>query len=75
MSWPSQSPDMNPIENIWSILKRKVELRNPKNKTNLKEIIIEEWNSIPTETCKKIVDGMHERAYDPWSVKGNHMKC
>lgn len=74
MSWPSQSPDMNPIENIWSILKRKVELRTPKNMANLKEIIVQEWNSIPQEICKKIVDSMHKRAYDLWFVKGKHTK-
>ena len=31
MKWPSQSPDMNPIENAWKIIREKAENRNPKN--------------------------------------------
>jgi len=35
MDWPSNSPDLNPIENLWAIVKRNVELRRPKNLSEL----------------------------------------
>ena len=35
MDWPSNSPDLNPIENLWAIVKRNVELRRPSNLSEL----------------------------------------
>ena len=47
MKWPSQSPDMNPIENLWKILKKRISDRRPKNLCELKLFAKEEWAQIP----------------------------
>jgi transposase len=28
MDWPANNPDLNPIENLWNIVKRNVERKN-----------------------------------------------
>ena len=42
LDWPSKSPDLNPIENLWSILKHAVYSRNSRDINELKMHILEE---------------------------------
>ncbi|CAJ0965612.1 unnamed protein product [Ranitomeya imitator] len=55
LEWPSQSPDLNPIENLWRELKVRVAKRKAKNITALEEICMEEWANIPTTVCGNLV--------------------
>ena len=48
MKWPPQSPDMNPLENVWKIIGEKAQNRNPQNIDDLCGFLTEEWEiSLP----------------------------
>jgi transposase len=61
MDWPSNSPDLNPIENMWAIVKRSVEMRQPKNIAELERFMVEEWDNIPQNVIMNLIRSMNER--------------
>lgn len=69
---PPSSPDLNPIENLWSILKRRVAGLALKP-TNLEELFIEletAWWNIPQEYIDNILDSMERRMEEVISQAG-----
>lgn len=74
LAWPSQSPDMNPIETLWGIIKEKVAKRNPKNIKILKDTVLQVWNEISQDLTMKLVTGFKDRALALYRAKGMHTK-
>lgn len=74
LPWPSQSPDLNPIENLWRVLKVRVSKRQPRNLKQLEQICKEEWSKIPPNVCQNLVSKYRKRLHAVVSNKGNATK-
>ncbi len=74
IQWPSMSPDLNPIEHLWGILKRQVEHHSPSSIQSLKEVILEEWKKIDLAKCRQLVHSMPRRLGAVIKNHGGHTK-
>ncbi len=58
LDWPANSPDLNPIENLWGIVKRKMRDTRPNNADDLKATVKATWASISPQQCHKLITSM-----------------
>lgn len=83
MTWPPYSPDLNPIENVWSILKQRICAKYPdlaymkKNNDALEALYrasFDVWEEIDIKQLNELVEGMPRRAKACYDVKGWYTK-
>lgn len=72
--WPGNSPDLNPMENLWSILKRQVNKKHPSNSDKLQALIMKEWATISRDVAQKLIDSMSGRIAEVLKEKGERCK-
>ncbi|CAF1538865.1 unnamed protein product, partial [Adineta ricciae] len=61
LQWPAKSPDLNPVEQLWSIIDNKLKSRRMSSIKELIDGLSAEWLNITPELCEKIVFSMPQR--------------
>ena len=70
LPWPANSPDLNPIENLWGLVKRRMSKERPSTQEELKGAIQRAWNSVTPEDCYHLVSSMPRRIQAVIAAKG-----
>jgi len=76
LPWPSTSPDMNPIEGVWCLLKRRIMRRHPRPTTvpTLLTAINEEWTALSPQDIEQLTSSMPTRISELLTVCGGHTR-
>ncbi len=61
LDWPANSPDLNPTENLWGIVKRKMRDTRPNDADDLNAAIKATWASITPEQCHRLIASIPRR--------------
>jgi hypothetical protein len=62
MDWPGNSPNLNPIENLWSIMKKKLKEDHTITSLNkLQDAIKKMWVQLPNDLMMKLAQSMPRR--------------
>ena len=71
LDWPPNSPDLNPIEDLWFVMRKELLKRDTRSLSKLKESIINVWESLSSDLLQKLVDSFPERLKDVIRQNGN----
>ncbi|KAG2993136.1 hypothetical protein PC118_g4170 [Phytophthora cactorum] len=66
LDWPARSPDLNPIENVWAILARKV-YSHGKQYNSLQDLtaaVMDTWDSVTINELRDLIDTMPSRCFE-----------
>lgn len=71
-NWPGNSPDLNPIENIWGIMKLEVYRRQYTNVEELKAAVEAAWQRVSVTTLRNCMQSIPRRLAKVIKLKGRY---
>ncbi len=76
MEWPAVSPDMNPIENLWSevIHTKDASANQLTNLAELRQAVIDAWQALPLQNLATLIDSLPRRIQALYDARGGHTK-
>jgi transposase len=76
LDWPGNSPDVNPIENLWAICKSRLRGVDCTTTEKLIQALIQVWYRDPkiSSDCSKLVDSMPNRVQMLLKNSGSHIR-
>ena len=75
IKWPGNSPDLNPIENLWNMFKNKLEEKKCTSVASMKVELEKIWfNDISRQYCRTLARSMPNRLQAVIDANGSHTK-
>jgi transposase len=71
---PPYSPDLNPIENIWAVLKAKAAVKEPRTHEELKKALEDAWAELTPTRFRAFADSMQRRMQLVVESGGEHTR-
>ncbi|CAK1592751.1 unnamed protein product [Parnassius mnemosyne] len=76
LQWPARSPDLNPIEHVWGMFKRKIKssFKPPQTLNELRNAALAAWDSIPQVDVRNIIQSMPDRMQAVIRARGGNTR-
>ena len=74
LKWPAYSPDLNPIEHLWDILKRRIRLQQPPPRTlqDLRQALHHIWDQFTVHDIRPFIESMPGWCQAVIRARGGH---